>query len=86
MFKRSLSIKSYILKLNKTIEENEETPKTNIKIWYMNITSHLAKPSLFSISGVFVMKLCEFIGAEVNYIQCLSGFDYCHSGANPKIV
>tara|TARA_B100000287_G_scaffold401471_1_gene421555 strand:+ start:2214 stop:3875 length:1662 start_codon:yes stop_codon:yes gene_type:complete len=86
LFKRSLSIKSYILKLNKTIEENEETPKTNIKIWYMNITSHLAKPSLFSISGVFVMKLCEFIGAEVNYIQCLSGFDYCHSGANPKIV
>ena len=83
-FKKSLGIKKYILKLNKVIEDNNKETKTDISIWYMNITSHLAKPSLFAIVGVFIMKLCEFIGAEVKYIQCLSGFQYCHSGANPK--
>ena len=44
-FKKSLGIKKYILKLNKVIEDNNKETKTDISIWYMNITSHLAKPS-----------------------------------------
>ncbi len=80
---KTLSIKEYILKLNELISSNMEPPKTDITIWYMNISSHLVKPSLFAIVGVFIMKLCELVGADVNYIHCKSGFDYCHSGANP---
>ena len=84
LIRKKLSIKSYLLNLNNFIYKGGHDRKTDINIWYMNITSHLVKPSLFAVGGVFIMKLCELIGADVKYIHCQSGFDYCHSGANPK--
>ena len=36
-FKKSLGIKKYILELNKTIENNDEEPQTDISIWYMKL-------------------------------------------------